>query len=270
MAEEWIVNHNLNDNLRLGQNLAVVAGWELAVETVLGNFLSAVQVENIAEFGDSLAQLPDGELALVDGTAYSHTSDNTEQAGVADLPPLQSLIRSDGSVTSSLLHNVFAAQSTEVALANRGRLSAGQSIITREGFWVGPDWIKVIHTEDEQSGIIERGQEIETLNLRVEEAERTLGELLTHVQEGKNRVQNLEQQRQTLQQSVTQLTENLGKRRTDHGVTQVKIEEAGARREQLDKESRDIAGQIENEQLKLDDARTLLVQAEFKVKGQEL
>ena len=261
-ADDWIAQNDLAASERLGESLAVVPGWELAIETVLGRFLSAYQVDDLDALAASLSQLPDGDLALIEKVPPELYRSRGPGLGQIELPTLQSLIRSDGIQIGSLLHGVFAADSTSVAMAKRQTLQLGQSIITREGFWVGVDWVRVLHDHDEQAGIIERGQNIETLAVRVEEAERTLGELQQHVQAGRSRVEMLESEREQLQQSVTKLTENLGQRRTHHGVTQVKIEEADARREQLAKEVEEIGTQLADEQQQLVKTRALLVEAE--------
>ena len=87
------------------------------------------------------------------------------------LPAVRSLLRAHSLAGSSLLYGVFAAESAEVALNKRQHLAPGQSIITREGFWVGPDWMRALHDEDQTQGIIERGQALESLALQIEEAD---------------------------------------------------------------------------------------------------
>ena len=74
-----------------------------------------------------------------------------------------------------VLQGIYAAESVGVAMAETGRLEPGESIITRQGVWVGPDWIRRYAVAEEEAGIIQRAQELDTLNLRVEEAEKTLG-----------------------------------------------------------------------------------------------
>jgi len=264
-AEAWIAAHGLVDQDRLGESLAVVPGWERAVETVLGHFLSALQVENLDDFASSLAQLPEGDLALVEVNQARSTASSADDAlgDPIELPSLNSLVRADAVNAISLLHGIYAAESTSVALSVRAQLLTGQSIITREGFWVGRDWARVLHDHDQGAGIIERGQQIETLTVRVEEAERTLAELQQHVQQGRARVESLESQREELQQSVNALQQDLGARRTDHGVTRVKIEEADARRERLNKDYEDIVEQLSGESRHLETARERLSEAEI-------
>ena len=48
-AENWIADNDLLNAQRLGQNLSVVPGWEGAVESVLGRFMQALQVDDLAD-----------------------------------------------------------------------------------------------------------------------------------------------------------------------------------------------------------------------------
>jgi chromosome segregation protein len=81
-------------------------------------------------------------------------------------------------------------------------------------------------------------------------------------------VERLEEQREELQRAVNELNESLGRRRTDHGVTRVKLEQAGARREQLQKDYADIVEQLSAEEAQLSTARDRLAQAEVAREGQ--
>jgi len=263
-AEAWLAREGLEHQTRLGDSLAVVPGWELAVEAVLGEFLSAIRVDDLNDFASSLAELPDGNLSLIERAPALEAPLNNK----LKLPTLKSMIHSDANSAGSILFSVYAADNATVALAKRDLLSLGESIITREGFWVGPDWIRVLHGNFETSGIIERGQEIETLNVRVEEAERTLAELQLDAQEGRSRIERVEVEREELQQHLSSLSDNLAQLRTDHGVTRVKVEEAGVRREQLAVEDRDIAEQVDRETEQLQKARTGLVQIEQRREGE--
>ena len=83
-----------------------------------------------------MSELSDGDLALVEKRAEEGTYLRNE---ALQLPSLRSLLRADALAGGSLLHGVYAAESADVALAKRNGLKAGESIVTREGFWVGPD-----------------------------------------------------------------------------------------------------------------------------------
>jgi chromosome segregation protein len=249
-AEAWIESQGLRQAQRVGEHLAVVPGWERAIEAILGRFMQAIQVDSISDYADALVGLAEGDVALVE---YRDNLDQkSPRSAEFDLPTAASLVRSEAIAAGSLLYGVYAAQSIEVALANRSALSSGQSIITREGLWVGSDWMRVLHGGDQTQGIIERGQAIEQLLLNVEEAEQELATLQQQLQEQRSAIESLESQREALQLESNSLTQNLSERRTDHGVRQVKMEEAAARKEQLQKDTEQLNEQIREERNRLE------------------
>jgi chromosome segregation protein len=258
-AENWISENDLSSAQRLGQNLSVVPGWEGAVESVLGRFMQALQVDDLTGFAGTLSQLAEGDLALVESRATDAVDARNEALA---LPTVRSLLRDRSLAGSSLLYGVFAAESAEVALSKRQQLALGQSIITREGFWVGPDWMRALHDADQTQGIIERGRAIESLVLEIEEAEAQLATLVDQRQEARVQVETLEAKREELQRQANELNQSLSDRRTDHGVTRVKLEEAAARQEQLRKESAEVAEQLAQEKSRLKQTRSALAIAE--------
>ncbi|MFV1981494.1 MAG: chromosome segregation protein SMC, partial [Rhodothermia bacterium] len=122
---------------------------------------------------------------------------------------------------------------------------------------------------EDEAGIIQRAQELDTLNLRVEEAEKTLAELQGHRAEGRNRIAQLEELRDERQGEITRLSHSLGDMKTDHGVRRVRLEEADARRERLAKERAELESQISEETERLELARSALAGALGEQEGQE-
>ena len=143
---------------------------------------------------EPLVTLAEGDVALVE---YRDNLDQKSPRNAEfDLPTAASLVRSEAIAAGSLLYGVYAAQSIEVALANRASLNSGQSIITREGLWVGSDWMRVLHGGDQTQGIIERGQAIEQLSLNVEEAEQELTTLQQSLHQQRTEIEWLESERE--------------------------------------------------------------------------
>jgi chromosome segregation protein len=258
-AEAWIKENGLASASRLGENLAVVPGWERAIEAVLGRFMQALRVDNLDDYAASLTHLDDGDLALVEGKSHHASEARNESLG---LPTVSSLLRSESLAAGSLLHGVFAAESAEVALEGRRNLREGQSIITREGFWVGIDWMRILHDQDQTAGIIERGQALETLAMQVEDAQQALDQQQQGVQNIRGQLESLEAQREVLQQESNNLNQSLSVRRTDHGVTRAKLEEAKVRHQQLLKEGEEVALQLAQERRRLETSRQGLAEAQ--------
>ena len=174
---EWLKEHNLAERPRLAEGLKVEAGWELAVETVLGADLQAVLVDDFSGF--DLSGFTQGDLRLL-----SPGTDGVRVAGSL-LDKVEAQID-----LSPWLGQVKPVDSLEQALALRGQLSAGQSLISRDGYWVGRHFLRVRRASEAESGMLARGQEIEALHLEREEREAT-------VEAMENRLQTLRaQQRQ--------------------------------------------------------------------------
>jgi chromosome segregation protein len=253
VADDWLTAQGLAAMSRVGEGLAVVAGWERAVETVLGDRLQAISVDSVADYAQALGDLEQGVVTLIEA--------RRESEGGGELPTLAAFVRADVPL-GALLNGVYAAQSLQVALAHRHTLALGESIITREGIWLGADWLRLARGDGMETGIIERGHRLEVLQDRVEQAELNLAELQGRMAEGKNRIHELDEERHELQDRSKRLSQRLGEMRTDHGVHKVRREEADARRERVNRERTDIEQQLAAEGERLVESRDRLREAE--------
>ena len=259
-AHDWIDAQGLAGASRLGEVLSVVPGWEQAVEAVLGDHLQAIHVERLEDYQAALSDFDGGGVTLIEASMDVRMS--------GELPSLTSLIRSHELRLGSVLQGIYAAESVAVAIEKRTTLAPGESIITRQGVWVGPDWIRRYAIAEEQAGIIQRAQILDTLNLRVEEAEQTLADLQGQLAEGKSRIEQFEILREARQAEINQLSDSLGELKTDHGVRRVRLEEADARMQRITRERAELEGQIGEESARLEEARTALAAALVAQEGQ--
>jgi chromosome segregation protein len=149
---EWLSASGLGGNPRLARQLSVDAGWERAVETVLGGYLEAVCVDSIEDVAGILGSLASGTVSFFAGTqgrtAASHGADGLRQR-----------VRGPAGV-DALFEGIVATDKLPEALAMRPRLGPGQSVITRDGIWIGPDWLRVSRDKDAYGGVIEREHEL--------------------------------------------------------------------------------------------------------------
>ena len=127
----------------------------------------------------------------------------------------------------------------------------------------------LLNDEDQSQGIIERGQAIEANVLQIEDADNHLGEALSQLQSARAQVETLEARREELQARTNLLNQNLSDRRTDHSVTQVKLEEAAARQQQIRKETAELQEQIAQENARRDQARTALADVETRISAEQ-
>jgi len=181
---DWIARERLDENSRLAQKLVVAKGWEHAVETVLGDFLQAICV---TRHDDHLARLPDTDLVLLDGQG----ADVSDGAGT-----LLSKVQNAGS-GAQMLSQVLVADSLDMALALRRRAGPGQTVITEDGIWLGPGWVRVSRRQHESGGLISREQDIRELRDRIQELEQQVVRLETDRTAGRRRLEQLETDRGT-------------------------------------------------------------------------
>jgi chromosome segregation protein len=149
---DWLKSRGLDASPRLAQQLSVDSGWERAVETVLGSYLEAVCVDSIDDVAGMLESLGAGTVTFFAGaqgaTGGGHGADTLRA-------------RVQGPVgLDALFEGIVATETLGDALSVRPRLRAGQSVITRDGIWIGPDWLRVSRDRDAHEGVIEREHEL--------------------------------------------------------------------------------------------------------------
>ncbi len=60
----------------------------------------------------------------------------------------------------ALFAGIIATETLGEALRLRPQLQPGQSVITRDGIWIGPDWLRVSRDKDAHEGVLEREERL--------------------------------------------------------------------------------------------------------------
>ena len=226
---EWLSSNALTERPRLGQQLVVEPGWERAVETVLGSYLEAVSVDTLDDIAQRIDSLQVGTVSFFSAGASSvHSSDSNSLLSRVQGP----------SAISALLTGIVAVDSLPEALERRHSLADGQSIITRDGVWIGRDWLRVSRDKDVHAGVIEREKEMGELRDRVSAAEEQRESIQLQLAECRESVSSLEQRRDELQAEVNRLH-----RSNSEFSSQVSALRAKA--EQTSERMRRVTGEIE-------------------------
>ena len=97
---------------------------------------------------------------------------------------------------------VIAIEHLRDALALRPRLKAGQSVITRDGVWIGPDWLRVSRDRDAHEGVLEREQELRRQRRAVEEQTRQHQSVEADLEGARSLMRDLEDRLSQAQQQV--------------------------------------------------------------------
>jgi chromosome segregation protein len=194
---EWLSANSLQNRPRLAQQLDVQAGWERAVETVLGSYLEAVCVESL----DSVASLLDS--MQVGAVAFFSTSTSSASVAVAD-DRLSKRVQGPSGI-ASLLGSVIAVDTLSDALRVRGQLGPGESVITRDGIWIGHDWLRVSRDKDVHAGVFGREQELRALRAGVSQAEQALRDAETALNETRRQAEEFAEHRDDAQAEANRL-----------------------------------------------------------------
>ena len=158
-ASTWLESRNLSSLPRFADALVVVEGWEAAVETVLGDYLQAVCVDDIDGAAASLSALNSVDLTLWDGGG----SEVPTPRGAREM-----LCRYvSGPGVERLLAGIHAADSVADAVAIRSRLKREESVVTRDGIWMGSQWLRVKRGDDPQAGVLARAEELKRLRTAI-------------------------------------------------------------------------------------------------------
>jgi len=242
----WLEKHGLANNSRLAENIEVEAGWEKAAETVLGSHLEAVCVEGMDSVAQVLGDLEQGYLSLFD-TANSAAANSAADS-------LSSKIKSSISI-AGIINGVKVAEDLTQALALRNSLNDNESVITKEGIWLGASWLRVARDKDEKSGVLAREQEIKDLQVILEEQDMSLEELEVQIQDARAQLQNFEQQREQWQAELNNNHSQCSQIQAQLTAGQTKLEHLLSRNQNLQEESVELTKNIERQQDEMELAR---------------
>jgi chromosome segregation protein len=217
----WLQKHELESLPRLWQKLNIEAGWEQALESVLRERTSALQMSNIEWAKAFFSDAPPAKLALY----APSTAAPPAPLEAAGLKPFLNLLKINDPGLRGLLqdwlHNIYMAEDTAEAFADRAKLPAGGSIITRQGHVVTQNSVRFYAADSEQDGMLGRQQEIDNLTkqLRAQQmladearsrsvrAEAAVSDLTRRLTEYRAKLQSLQQSVHTLQLDVVKLSE---------------------------------------------------------------
>jgi chromosome segregation protein len=234
---DWLQARGLEQRPRLAQQLSVDPGWERAVETVLGSYLEAVCVDSIDDVATMLESLASGTVSFFAGEQASH-------GGSHDSGSLRARVRGPAGL-DPLFEGVYAAENLAEALATRTRLRPGESVIARDGIWIGPDWLRVSRDKDAHEGVIEREQALRQGRAELEAMQQRQVELESDLEVLRAQIRDLEDRVADGQAEVSNSgAAHMGLRSRLDGL-RAKAEQRSARVQQLVGELAEVTGALE-------------------------
>ena len=245
-AEEWFKESNLQSAQRLADNIKVEGGWEKAVETVLGQHLQAVVVDDFNEYLAKHDALPAAGVTLFEKA--SNTSSFEAEA-------LASKVSGGGA--EGLLAGVWCAASLDEAIAKRAGLTENESVITADGIWMGRNWLRMLNDGDDNS-VLQRQAEIDQLQQQLSALDANRVQCKQQQADVTQQLASHEQQQKQCQQDINSFNQQLNQQSSELSAMKAREEKVLARQTQLDTELEQINAQLLDERETLSEHRMQL------------
>ncbi|MEA5097538.1 MAG: chromosome segregation protein SMC, partial [Burkholderiaceae bacterium] len=170
-VQPWLTKHELGGLPRLWQKLQIEPGWETALEAVLRERMSALEISHIEWANAFMTDAPPAKLAFFSKTNASlATGNNHIPSGMTPLFNLLKLNDADlDAMMREWLLDVFVAPEATDVFPLREALPSGGCLVTRDGHLIGRSSVRFYAPDSEQDGMMARKQEIDRLDLQQRE-----------------------------------------------------------------------------------------------------
>ncbi|MDZ7643742.1 MAG: hypothetical protein U5K76_05615 [Woeseiaceae bacterium] len=233
-VQGWLESSGLAEHERVARSLTVEPGWERATETVLGDYLQAVCVNDFDSAIRGIDRFQSGSVTLL-----KSTGDNDRLEG-GDSQTLASKVSRAPAALHELLRSVRAVDSPADAMALRDHLGEGESVITREGVWLSRNWLRVSRDKDKQAGILGREHEMRRLKGEIRELQARTESARNLLKDGRTRLAQLEERRESVQQDASALLSEYSEIKADLDSARYRVEQATARAAGIAEDQRDL------------------------------
>ena len=229
-ADAWLLMNELDAKPKLAQTITTEPGWEKAVELVLGANLEAIVVDGVDAIERCLKDVPAAQLTLLNGISDSAKLDNDA---------LRNKVKGDVAL-NELMIGVHAAETLAQAMGMRDTLKDGESVITKDGLWLGRQWLRVARADSQDSVLLREAEigelktELATLENNVEEAEEHIANLNKQLSEHETR-------RETLQHSFNDAVRGLSDIKSLLLTNRQRHDQQVSRQSQLDDEITEVS-----------------------------
>ena len=254
---EWLGNHGIERTAPIVEAIVVDEGFEAAADVVLGDWLVALQTE-LTLLSPS-ADVPPAGLTLVDVEPGERSADPLLLSHYVQLP----------RGLEHLMSGVRVAEDWQAALDARPSLSAGESIISKDGRWVAKHWMRSRGEADAEEGIIARQAQLNAVSQAFEVASRALEETDSRIEELRAKRTETERTIDAEQEALQGAQQTLSRLDTQRRALIAEREQRQNREAQLRQDLTDAETRAAEEQSVIDEAKQMLNRAQHQVESDE-
>ena len=258
----WLETMDLTNKQRLAEFIDVEAGWDTAAETVLNHYLEAICVAEIKPLLSGLSELSKESITLF-------TTNNAPAGKIAATKPaLVDKVRAPWDL-SALLSGIYCAEDNDTAQNLAEQCLAHESVITPDGTWFGPGWLKVTHTKDAKVGVLQREKELRQLKQRQDELLTEISDYEEQLSVTEAELKEAEINRELIQQQDNKLGAELSLKSAEFSAYSTRWEHQQRRLLQIANELEDINRALTENNEVIAESRLLQDEAEQVLEEQD-
>jgi len=240
LVKQWLERQGLDERHRFAEQIKVENGWEAAVETVLGDTLEAICVDNFDNLRNTITELTQSNLSLIEtGVASAQTGNSAND--------LQDKVNTSPEL-GRFFQGIRIAETLNEAFQVRSSLAINESVVTKDGIWMGSNWLRITKDKDARQGVLARETEIRELNQQLEVLEQGLKKQSDDLNKKREMLQTREQQREEIQQELNQFNTRLNEIHAQVSARETRQEHISDRGQSLGDEKAEIVQMIQDEQ----------------------
>lgn len=242
--EPWLAKHELSQLGRLWQKLHVEPGWETALEAVLNERMTGLEVRNLDWARAFAADAPPARLAF-----YQLPVAAPAAAAPAGFESLTTVLRITDpelrTLLQSWLGNVYIATDVAQAIAARTSLPAGAMLVVQGGHLVDAHSVRFYAADSEQAGLLARQQEIENLQREIKAHQFIADHSRSAVAQAESAWQQVSQALPPARQRAAEITRRLHDLQLEHTRLQQQVEQTRERSGRLEQDIAEVTSQQE-------------------------
>jgi chromosome segregation protein len=256
----WVESQGLTGNQYLAENIEVMPGWEVAVETVLEGFLEAIGVEHgrLQSLSNELNALEDSGISIIEWQTFREDKPANSNSLLGCIKLNQSLPDS----IYQLLTSVSVCQTIEQAIALLPNLAKHESVITPTGCWIGHGWLrKSAAQQDNQSGVLIREEKLKSVTSQIAINLEKLEQLQLTLDESEESLKAFELDKDTKNQDKNKYQQEIITLQSERRIKQNRMEQNHKRHLQIQKDEFECKDAIQSALQEVSSSRSNLQQA---------
>ncbi len=237
---KWLQAHELDNKALLAQHVDVEDGYELAVETLLGDYLEAICVDNIETLLAPLSDLQATSLSFITSGEKQDYKSSRSDLLIHKIKAPQ--------VVADLLKDIYVADDIFQATQLLKTLSSHESVITKDGIWLAKNWLRVRAQTDLKAGVIRRERELAELQTELATQEANVEKCNAELLASQEKLTELEKSREAAQKALAAVSARYSDLNAQLKVQQAELTQTEQRKSQLIQEHDELLAQKTHEE----------------------